>query len=179
MDITFEAPLSSEPEWSVKCKGPDGEPVQVGEWIDRSDGSWTLRIPFRSDNNDVKTCYEKFGMPLSSTPRDLPEDLLTHRIDFMQEELEEYCEANTPGDSDRAAAFDALLDLVYVAHGTALLHGFPWAEGWARVQAANMAKEPGATGRFGRDLIKPAGWMPPDLSDLVATSVVVDGDLPQ
>ena len=89
-----------------------------------------------------------------------------HRVRFLCEELEELLSAET-----LEHAFDALLDLVYVAMGTAEMMGLPWEEGWRRVHAANMQKEPGVKpGRFGGpDAIKPKGWTAPDLSDLVVS----------
>lgn len=68
--------------------------------------------------------------------------------------------------------FDSLIDLVYVALGTSYLHGFDFDEGWRRVHGANMAKErvdvPGNSKRASSfDVIKPKGWRPADLSDLV------------
>lgn len=72
--------------------------------------------------------------------------------------------------------FDSLIDLVYVALGTSHLHGFDFDEGWRRVQVANMAKRRvksdliGSTRNSKYDVVKPKGWMPADLSDLVKGS---------
>lgn len=68
--------------------------------------------------------------------------------------------------------FDSLIDLVYVALGTSHLQGFDFDEGWRRVQAANMAKvrvENLTDSKRGSkyDVIKPRGWRPADLSDLL------------
>ena len=68
--------------------------------------------------------------------------------------------------------FDSLIDLVYVALGTSYLHGFDFDEGWDRVHGANMKKvrtqRPEDSKRgSGFDVVKPKGWEPPDLSDLV------------
>lgn len=75
--------------------------------------------------------------------------------------------------------FDSLIDLVYVALGTSYLHGFDFDEGWRRVQAANMAKVrveadlQGSTRGSKYDVVKPRGWKPADLSDLVASAAAV------
>ncbi len=68
--------------------------------------------------------------------------------------------------------FDAMIDLVYVALGTSYHHGVDFDEGWRRVHGANMKKvlaksqEDSKRGyRF--DVVKPKGWKPADLSDLV------------
>ena len=99
-------------------------------------------------------------------PRALPPDLFEFRIKFLMEEVEEYADAAYTG--NREKMFDSLIDLVYVALGTAHLHGFNFAEGWARVHAANMTKMKGPSERSALyDVIKPPGFVPPDLSDLV------------
>jgi predicted HAD superfamily Cof-like phosphohydrolase len=121
---------------------------------------------------DVGHFHEKFGLNsanLKVGPQDVPEDWLLMRQKFMQEELDEFVEALS-GD-DIAGMADALVDLVYVAMGTAHLLGLPWDELWAEVQRCNMAKER-ATGaddpRSKRahviDIVKPAGWTPPDIA---------------
>lgn len=68
--------------------------------------------------------------------------------------------------------FDSLIDLVYVAIGTSYLHGVDFDEGWRRVHEANMKKvrvENASDSKRGStyDVVKPRGWKPPDLSDLV------------
>jgi len=72
-------------------------------------------------------------------PRQISAELREFRLIFLEEELRELREAYTAEDLPGIA--DALVDLVYVALGTAHLHGFPFDELWAEVQRANMAKE--------------------------------------
>lgn len=122
------------------------------------------------ENDDVRAFHVRFSVPMNEKPGPIADkSTQVFRLGFLEEELNEYEDAINAG--DMAKAFDALIDLVYVAHGAALIHGFPWDEGWARVQAANMAKvtaaELGIPGRHATDVVKPAGWLPPDLSDLV------------
>lgn len=96
---------------------------------------------------------------------------MAFRIKFLEEELQEFKDAYAEG--DHAGMFDALLDLVYVAHGTAHLQGYPWVQGWALVQAANMAKvraQPdGSNSKRGSgwDVVKPEGWTAPDIAQLL------------
>lgn len=140
---------------------------------------------------DIGRFHEKFGLVPTDHPHHmLPEDLLKFRIRFMAEELAEYCasmsmrlmtagtactvEVDPTGEIDVEKAFDGLIDLVYVALGTAFLHRFPFNDGWARVQAANMAKERASgaddersTRKHSADIVKPAGWKPPVLHDLL------------
>lgn len=68
--------------------------------------------------------------------------------------------------------FDSLIDMTYVVLGTAHLHGFLFNEGWRRVHNANMTKvrvdHPlDSTRKSKYDVVKPKGWAPADLSDLV------------
>lgn len=119
---------------------------------------------------DVRQFQQKFGLEYGGSPRALPMDLTAFRVGFLQEEFQEYCEASDDGDLERM--LDALVDLVYVALGTAYQHGFDFNEAWRRVHAANMAKvrvERASDSKRGStyDVVKPAGWRAPDLSDLV------------
>lgn len=123
-----------------------------------------------SNFEDVGDFHRKFGLHTSDeAPGPQPEnfELLEFRIKFMDEELNEFIASIENG--DEAGAFDALLDLVYVAMGTAHLRGYPWQEGWDAVQAANMAKvraqADGSDSKRGSsfDVVKPAGWYPPNI----------------
>ena len=122
-----------------------------------------------SNFDDVGWFHKKFDLPVSQgVPREVSEDLLKFRTKFMQEELDEFATATTAADQ-----FDALLDLVYVAMGTAHMMGFPWEAGWARVQQANMAKvrasADASDSKRGSswDVVKPAGWRAPDITGLL------------
>ena len=128
-----------------------------------------------SNFSDVGDFHEKFGLHRSDTEAGLQRvsnDLLDFRKKFLQEELDEFNRGLEEG--DEAEMFDALLDLVYVAMGTAHLLGYPWQQGWEAVQAANMAKvrasKDGKDSKRGSswDIVKPAGWTPPDIRSLVA-----------
>ncbi len=137
---------------------------------------------------DVSLFHEKFKLPPTESPgHKLPNDFLRFRILFMLEELVEYCEsvgailvakengydvAFTSTTFNPELAMDSLIDLVYVAVGTAYTHRFPFNDGWRKVQEANMSKErverPGQSKRgSGFDVIKPPGWKPPDHSDIL------------
>lgn len=137
---------------------------------------------------DIKAFHEKFELTYSGPPRVLDDELAKFRVGFMAEELSEYC--MPAGDEDAALMvynfkrrmamqnvpldkqFDALIDLVYVALGTAYLQGFNFNEGWRRVHEANMKKVralravDSARGST-YDVIKPPGWTAPVLTDLV------------
>ena len=120
---------------------------------------------------DIVDFHVKFGNAYNGKPRDLPNDLLNFRIQFLEEELTEYRHAAITEDLE--GQLDALVDLVYVALGTAYLQGFNFQEAWKRVHEANMRKiratDAGQSKRgHASDVVKPVGWEAPDLSDLVA-----------
>lgn len=138
---------------------------------------------------DVKDFHQKFGLAYESKPRLLCDEMSEFRIKFMHEELSEYIDAITKAnemltnasilpeakasfDGEMAKALDALVDLVYVALGTADLHGFDFETAWNRVHGANMMKvraEKAGDSKRGTsfDVIKPPGWTAPDHTDLV------------
>lgn len=144
---------------------------------------------------DIAEFHRAFALEYKGPPRQIDGDLAVFRAGFLAEELAEYVTTDTRMQDDivlavqrawNAAAqlgtvpalekkFDALIDLVYVALGTAYLHGFPFDLGWARVHAANMQKVRSASKTDGdqrggsNDVVKPEGWVAPDLSDLVET----------
>lgn len=88
---------------------------------------------------------------------------------------------NEPVLRDLEKALDGLVDLAYVLAGTALLHGFGnkhelgktiIGEAWQRVHNANMRKIRATSAeeskrKSGFDVVKPEGWQPPKLHDLV------------
>lgn len=128
-----------------------------------------------SNFDHVGDFHEKFGLDnvthQGAGARDVSEETMDFRRKFLQEELDEFDEARAAGDDARM--FDALLDLVYVAMGTAHLKGYPWQVGWEAVQEANMVKvranEDGSNSKRGSslDVIKPKGWQSPDIAEVL------------
>lgn len=130
----------------------------------------------RSNFDDVGDFHRKFGLHNTTHSGDgvvWPADaqLMEFRLKFLHEELVELEEAWMRDDLPQM--FDALIDLVYVAMGTAHLLGLPWAAGWNEVQRANMmkvrAEADGSNSKRGSgfDVVKPPGWTPPDLEPLL------------
>lgn len=138
---------------------------------------------------DIEDFHHKFGLEYKGKARNLPADLEKFRTMFLGEELAEYITVNPIDhrfitdavdscleDTVRPPLekqFDALIDLVYVALGTAYLQGFDFDEGWRRVHECNMKKvralkaSDSARGST-QDVVKPKGWTPPVLTDLVS-----------
>lgn len=117
--------------------------------------------------DDVGDFHRKMKLPM------VGEDVCTFansedmqmRIRFLQEELDELKEAVIA--SNLPEQIDALLDLAWVALGTAHYLRAPANECWQEIVRANMAKEPATLDphkpwRGSKAVIKPPGWQGPD-----------------
>lgn len=125
---------------------------------------WRALCNQDSELEDVRDFHVKFGQLNYHEPGFLTRRKLIERSKFLGEELKELVDAAT---LDLQA--DALVDLVYVAKGTAVMMGLPWAELWDDVQRANMAKVRGTTHRGNLvDVCKPLGWEPPHGARILA-----------
>lgn len=86
--------------------------------------------------------HEKFGLPTGDKDQLMGNiEVQNYRVKFLQEELDELKEALA--NDDKVGVFDALLDLVYVAQGTALFAGIDieqWCCGMSAVHGCNMNK---------------------------------------
>ena len=129
-------------------------------------------MSIKTNFDDVAAFHERFALPRPARPALLPDDQFFFRDKFMAEELEEFHNAHQHG--DLAGAADALIDLVYVAMGTAVMMGLPWQALWAEVQRANMSKvraaADGSNSKRGTalDVVKPAGWVGPDIEGVLS-----------
>lgn len=133
-----------------------------------------ISMPYPDLYGDVVDFHDKFGVPFSRGKRDgyrIPsEELQKLKFTHMHEELDEYEKAIAAGDME--GALDALVDLVYVVLGTARAHNFPFNEAWCRVHAKNMTKKRALKASESKrgsafDIVKPEGWVPASLIDLL------------
>lgn len=116
---------------------------------------------------DIIDLNKKFGFILNKNPTHLPQAILMRRFNFIQEELDEFLLAAKQQNMEEMA--DALVDIVYVAIGTAVMMGLPWDEMWDEVQRANMTKEKGRTHRgHDDDLVKPKWWVGPQHKQILS-----------
>ena len=120
-----------------------------------------------TEHTDVYHFQEKFGIPMAKRASFLDQRTFEFRYKFLHEELSEFYQAHQSGDMEGAA--DALADLAYVLHGTALMMGVPWSAVWGEVQKCNMNKvramhEDESKRGSKLDVVKPAGWTGPDHS---------------
>ena len=136
-----------------------------------------------SNFDDVGAFHRQFDLPsvpaggggaVPSHPQFFDEELYQFRLKFLKEELRELDRGWKAGDLAEVA--DALVDLVYVAMGTAQLLGLPWQELWDEVQRANMSKirastadeSSRSTGRgHASDVLKPPDFVPPDVKGIL------------
>jgi hypothetical protein len=151
---------------------------------------------------NVARFQEKYGIPRNRKPGFLDDENMQFRLNFLLEELTELADAcgfELHGDKSTGFvrdgsmhasledALDALLDLEFVLHGTAIMMGFNsppplgvkttrgtvWGEGQYRVFNANMKKIRALRKEDSKrgstfDIVKPKGWEPPTFKDLLA-----------
>lgn len=116
--------------------------------------------------DDVKAFQLKYRPHLvQHAPTLMDPDRAYDRVDHLFEELKELTRAVMSRDLEGQA--DALVDLVYVAMGMAVGMGLPWQALWDEVQRANMEKVAMSTKRDLHDVIKPAGWQPPNIKGVL------------
>ncbi|OBG93852.1 HAD family hydrolase [Mycobacterium sp. E3298] len=111
--------------------------------------------------NQVREFHLAFGQPAPETPTRLTDERKTSRIKWMQEELDEYKDAETLYDE-----VDGLIDLIYFAIGTLVEHGVKPDPIFDVVNNANLSKLwSDGKPRFregDNKIIKPDGWQPPE-----------------
>jgi len=108
---------------------------------------------------DVTDFLNKFNLQKLDQPGFHP--MLKQRVEHLLEEASELQVAID--ESNKEELIDALLDVVYIAIGTAVLCGFDVEAHWNEIQRANMSKERGITKRgHAFDVCKPANWVGPD-----------------
>ena len=119
--------------------------------------------------DDIAEFHEKFGLHQPKAKIELHKEEWRLRHSRLVEEIDEYIVCVEQGDD--AGTLDALVDLVYIALGTAYRRGWDFSEAWRRVHKANMAKERGKPNNSkygsGFDIVKPEGWQGPSHEDLV------------
>jgi predicted HAD superfamily Cof-like phosphohydrolase len=115
----------------------------------------------------VRACHLAFGLDARSTPTEVAPELAAHRGDLLAEEAAEVAEVSVSGPLDRLA--HELADVVYVAYGTALVHGIDHAV-IAEVHRSNMTKL-GPDGRVARradgKVLKGDHYRAPDVSEIL------------
>ncbi|MFJ7150981.1 MazG nucleotide pyrophosphohydrolase domain-containing protein [Streptomyces sp. NPDC100445] len=91
-----------------------------------------------SPAGSVREFHRAFGLDVRTTPTEVDPALAAHRGELLAEEAAEVAEVAVGGPLDRLA--HELADVVYVAYGTALVHGIDLDEVIAEIHRANMSK---------------------------------------
>ncbi|MEY9814779.1 putative HAD superfamily Cof-like phosphohydrolase [Streptomyces albogriseolus] len=95
----------------------------------------------------VREFHRAFGLDVRDTPAEISPDLAAHRGELLAEEAREAAEVSVTGPLDRLA--HELADVVYVAYGTALVHGIDLDAVIAEIHRSNMTKR-GPDGQVSR-----------------------------
>ncbi|MFJ5266627.1 MazG nucleotide pyrophosphohydrolase domain-containing protein [Streptomyces sp. NPDC088387] len=86
----------------------------------------------------VREFHRVFGLDARSAPGEISPELAAHRGELLAEEAAEVAEVAVEGPLDRLA--HELADVVYVAYGTALVHGIDLDAVLAEIHRSNMTK---------------------------------------
>ena len=108
--------------------------------------------------------HRRFGVAVGERPA-LPEPAIVElRRRLIVEETSELAAALEKQDLVQIA--DALADLLYVTYGAAVSFGIDLRPVFEEVHRTNLAKMGGPTRPDGK-ILKPDGWLPPDLAPLL------------
>lgn len=117
--------------------------------------------PFRDQEKFMKACDQSVG--------NLNIEQFKLYINLIKEEVEELAVALT--NEDRVEALDALTDILVVTIGAIHSMGADGEGAWKEVMSTNFAKIDKETGKVRKredgKVLKPVGWVPPDLKPFV------------
>lgn len=125
----------------------------------------------------VKEFMKVFGDHINDKPSLIPQKVYELRYKLLKEENEEYLKACEKG--DLVGILDAITDILYVAYGTVIAHGFENVIDKAieEVHDSNMSKL-GEDGkpikRSDGKIIKGPNYFPPNLSKFIKQKVILD-----
>lgn len=112
---------------------------------------------------------QKYELPRSKKPTIINPKEFLFRLQFIQEETLEMTDAYRKKNIPEFA--DAIGDLLYVTYGLAVLSGIDADAVFDAIHEANMKKVRAKDAKNKRghknDVIKPAGWTPPDIAKVV------------
>lgn len=117
---------------------------------------------------DVAKFLKKMKIETNSKPTLLTDENVKMRYRHLMEESEELLTAHN--DQDLEGCVDALIDVAYVALGTAKMMGLStkqWEKCFNRVHSANMLKYPGDVTDHKVGVKKPVGWKSPTFGDIL------------
>jgi predicted HAD superfamily Cof-like phosphohydrolase len=113
---------------------------------------------------------EKFMRACDQTVGNLNKEQYKLYLDLMDEEWKELKAALLM--ENRVEQLDALLDFIVVTIGAIHSGGFDGEGGWKEVMGTNLAKIDRETGKVRKredgKVLKPVGWVPPELAPFVS-----------
>ncbi|MFF7143280.1 pyrophosphohydrolase domain-containing protein [Streptomyces nodosus] len=116
----------------------------------------------------VREFHLAFGLDARTEPTEVSPELAAHRGELLAEEAAEVAEVSVTGPLDRLA--HELADVVYVAYGTALVHGIDLDAVIAEIHRANMTKI-GPDGTVSRradgKVLKGDHYRAPDIAEIL------------
>ncbi|MGW0710384.1 pyrophosphohydrolase domain-containing protein [Streptomyces sp. NPDC002643] len=116
----------------------------------------------------VREFHHAFGLDTRTAPTEVSPELAAHRGELLAEEAAEVAEVSIEGPLDRLA--HELADVVYVAYGTALVHGIDLDAVIAEIHRSNMTKL-GPEGRVARradgKVLKGEHYRAPDIAGVL------------
>ncbi len=99
------------------------------------------------------------------SPRLLSARERDRRVDLLKEEVKEYVDASEAGSA--VEIVDGLIDTIYIALGTLSCMGLDAEPFWKEIHRTNMAKLDGHFDPVRGKWVKPEGWMPPRIFELL------------
>ena len=109
-----------------------------------------------------------FGQEVKSTTAFPGMDIAALRVELIDEELKELCEATSK--QDMVGIADALTDLLYVVYGAGHSYGVDLDECFAEVHRSNMSKLDDNGNPIYREdgkVLKGRNYTPPDLATVI------------
>jgi len=119
---------------------------------------------------DVRDFHQAFGQRIGEKPELPGKEERKLRRELLEEEFEEYLDAEH--ENDLVGIADALADIIYIACGTAVSYGIPLDDVFAEVHRSNMAKlvDGKVIRRADGKVQKPEGWTAPDIKSVLEKS---------
>lgn len=114
---------------------------------------------------DVKQFQQKFGFTVADKPVVQCTFCREFRERLIREEIKELFFALSDGDLTEIA--DGIADAIYVLLGTAVSYGINLQPIWDEVHHSNMEKVEGPERGDGTKPLKPYGWNPPSIAELI------------
>lgn len=127
-------------------------------------GQWSNRTP----SDMVEEFHRIYGLPVRQEPQIPDKNEIQLRRDLLSEEYWEYDDAAHKNDIVGIA--DALADMIYIIHGTALVYGIPLDAVFDEVHRSNMSKldeEGKPLYREDGKVLKGSLYSPPNIQEIL------------